>query len=50
MADEKWEEISKDGNGMIVTCRLKVPGGWLYRVGLGSKVAIAYVPDPLAGR
>lgn len=27
-----WEHV--DTTGEIDTCRLKVPGGWLYRVGM----------------
>ncbi len=33
----------------LETCRLRVPGGWLYRVhAAGVGLSVAFVPDPAA--
>lgn len=51
MADSTWEPI--DGRGLCGdTCRLEVPGGWLYRErecanrdGCTTAVALVFVPN-----
>jgi hypothetical protein len=49
MAETKreWVDLVTEKDADIRTSRLKVPGGWLYRVIVEDRVAIAYVPDPM---
>ena len=53
---EKWEQVAKDqvDDTTHWTARLKVPGGWLYRVEVDTPIsenartrvlAITFVPD-----
>lgn len=39
-----WEEV--ESRGSLVTDRMMVPGGWLYRtVLIGQAVSMCFVPD-----
>lgn len=40
--EEKWETVADN------TRRLRVPGGWIYRVkqSVGDVIAVTFVPDP----
>ena len=41
----KWEEV--DGHD---TCRMAVPGGWLYRADEEGSFCMVFVPEPPTGR
>lgn len=44
MSDEpKWEDVTREGR--IETARMRVHGGWIYRVmGYGTMCALQFVP------
>lgn len=45
----KWEPVERDGIADTTTVRLRVPGGWLYRVTCGTYTkAMTFVPVPQA--
>jgi len=45
----KWEDVSGSVENGELTKRLRVPGGWLYRLNLWTEehesIAMAFVPD-----
>jgi hypothetical protein len=46
---DAWEWIEARDNVTAATCRLKVPGGWLYRCRTpfeAGAIALAFVPEP----
>jgi hypothetical protein len=54
--EQDWDTINSRG-ACGDTCRLKVPGGWLYRErecqnrdGVPTAVALAFVPELIAER
>lgn len=46
MIHEKWEQVHYDEITLDTTCRMVVPGGWLYRVHTMNKIRLCFVPDP----
>lgn len=49
MADAMWERVS--GEGGVETTRMRVAGGWLYRVvgGAPAGMALAFAPAGAGG-
>jgi hypothetical protein len=40
--NHEWENVTKWGS----VRRLRVPGGWIYRTGIGKAASTVYVPMP----
>lgn len=48
MTEHKWTKVVANvpADGHYCTYRLKVPGGWLYRVGTEPPHHLTFVPEP----
>jgi len=48
---DAWELVDGNANADLMTFRLVVPGGWLYRVQLNDirgRMCVTFLPDPTA--
>lgn len=45
MTAEKWEPVTDNGDGTMLTLRLKVPGGWIYEVREYSQAGSGAYPE-----
>ena len=50
---EKWELVTRETNNNLngasaTTARLKVPGGWLYRIIFSGGTTMTFVPEQVS--